>query len=29
MMASFDKALTPQEIKGLVAYIRKLGAKKK
>jgi cytochrome c oxidase cbb3-type subunit 3 len=29
MMASFDKALSPQEIKGLVAYLRKLGAAKK
>ncbi len=25
MMASFEKQLSPQEIKGLVAYIRKLG----
>ena len=25
MMASFDKQLSPQEIKALVAYIRKLG----
>jgi len=27
MMASFEKQLSPQEIKGLVAYIRKLGNK--
>jgi cytochrome c oxidase cbb3-type subunit 3 len=27
MMASFEKQLSPQEIKGLVAYIRKLGTK--
>jgi mono/diheme cytochrome c family protein len=25
MMASFEKQLSPEEIKGLVAYIRKLG----
>ena len=29
MMASFEKQLAPQDIKGLVAYIRKLGAAKK
>ncbi len=28
MMASFEKQLPPQDIKALVAYIRKLGAKK-
>ncbi len=28
MMASFEKQLSPEEIKGLVAYLRKLGAKK-
>ncbi len=27
MMASFEKQLSPQDIKGLVAYIRKLGGK--
>ena len=27
MMASFDKQLSPEEIKGLVGYIRKLGAR--
>jgi cbb3-type cytochrome c oxidase subunit III len=27
MMASFEKQLSPQEIKGLVAYIRQLGKK--
>ncbi len=27
MMASFEKQLPPQDIKGLVAYIRKLGGK--
>ena len=27
MMASFEKQLSPQETKGLVAYIRKLGNK--
>ncbi len=26
MMASFDKQLSPQQIKALVAYLRKLGA---
>jgi cytochrome c1 len=29
MMASFDKQLSAQEIKALVAYLRKLGAPKK
>jgi mono/diheme cytochrome c family protein len=29
MMASFEKALSAEEIKALVAYIRKLGAAKK
>jgi mono/diheme cytochrome c family protein len=29
MMASFDKQLSAQDIKGLVSYIRKLGAAKK
>jgi mono/diheme cytochrome c family protein len=28
MMASFEKQLSAEEIKGLVGYIRKLGAKK-
>ncbi len=28
MMASFDKQLSPQQIKALVAYLRKLGAAK-
>jgi mono/diheme cytochrome c family protein len=28
MMASFEKQLSPEEIKGLVGYLRKLGAKK-
>jgi mono/diheme cytochrome c family protein len=29
MMASFDKQLSPPEIKSLVSYLRKLGAAKK
>jgi mono/diheme cytochrome c family protein len=29
MMASFEKQLSAEEIKGLVAYVRKLGAAKK
>jgi mono/diheme cytochrome c family protein len=29
MMASFEKQLSPEDIKGLVAYVRKLGGAKK